>query len=334
MRFLQIGLGSMGKRRIRCLKRLGLGDITGFDMRGDRRKEAGDLYGISTTDKVSPELFKKFDAVIISTSPAHHLEYMKMSLASRRPTFIEASILPDGLAAIDRAAKKKKVFMAPSCTMMFHPAVKLIKAAVLGGKYGKLTDFSYHSGSYLPDWHPWEPLKGFFASQKKTGACKEIIPVELTWLCDIAGLPTRVVSLYGRTTDLGAPIDDTYVIGLKFRQGFGALIVDAVSRNLVRRLILNMERAQVIWHWENNWLDIYEAASKKWRRITFKLGKAEKGYNKSLAESMYLDEIRAFLKGIGSPGSYPNTLARDIGILGVLEKADEKYVPGRRKAGR
>jgi len=329
MRFLQIGLGSMGKRRIRCLQRLGFRDITGFDMRADRRDEAARLYGVATTDKVSSELFGLFDAVLISTSPAHHLEYMKMSVESRRPTFIEASILPEGLAAIDRAARKKNVFMAPSCTLMFHPAVKIIKAAVLGGKYGKLTDFSYHSGSYLPDWHPWEPLKGFFASQKKTGACKEIIPVELTWLCDIAGLPARVVSLYGRTTDIGAPIDDTYIIALKFRQGFGALIVDAVSRNAVRRLILNMERGQVIWHWENDWLDIYEASSRKWKRVTFKLGKAEKGYNKSIAESMYLDEIRAFVKGLGNRALYPNTLAKDLGVLSILEKADKKYGPKR-----
>ncbi len=329
MRLLQVGLGSMGKRRIRCLKRLGFGAITGFDMRGDRRREARGLYDIVTVDKVSPELFKKFDAVIISTPPDHHLEYMKMSLASRRPTFIEASILPAGLAAIDRAARKKRVFMAPSCTMMFHPAVKLIKAAVTGGKYGKLTDFSYHSGSYLPDWHPWEPLKGFFASRKKTGACKEIIPVELTWLCDIAGVPAQVVSLYGRTTDIGAPIDDTYIIGLKFKQGLGALIVDAVSRNAVRRLILNMEQGQIIWDWENDWLDIFDPASKKMRRMTFKLGKAERGYNKNIAESMYLDEMRAFVKGVGAPGSYPNTLAKDIGILNILEKADKKYGPKR-----
>ena len=40
MKFLQIGLGSMGKRRIRCLQALGETGIVAFDPREDRREEA------------------------------------------------------------------------------------------------------------------------------------------------------------------------------------------------------------------------------------------------------------------------------------------------------
>jgi len=40
MKFLIIGLGSMGKRRIRCLKIIGFNDIIGYDLRKDRREEA------------------------------------------------------------------------------------------------------------------------------------------------------------------------------------------------------------------------------------------------------------------------------------------------------
>jgi threonine dehydrogenase-like Zn-dependent dehydrogenase len=42
--FLVVGLGSMGKRRIRNLKSLGYNDIVGFDKRADRRQEAKKLY--------------------------------------------------------------------------------------------------------------------------------------------------------------------------------------------------------------------------------------------------------------------------------------------------
>ena len=47
MRFLVIGLGSMGKRRIRCLKYLGEKDIIGFDVRQERCDEATSRYGIN-----------------------------------------------------------------------------------------------------------------------------------------------------------------------------------------------------------------------------------------------------------------------------------------------
>ena len=40
MRFLIVGLGSMGKRRIRNLRALGETEIAGFDPRPERRDEA------------------------------------------------------------------------------------------------------------------------------------------------------------------------------------------------------------------------------------------------------------------------------------------------------
>ena len=40
LRVLQVGLGSMGKRRIRNLQELGIKDIIGFDPKEERRKEA------------------------------------------------------------------------------------------------------------------------------------------------------------------------------------------------------------------------------------------------------------------------------------------------------
>ena len=45
MIFLVIGLGSMGKRRVRCLQTLQIKDIIGFDLREDRRLEAKNKYG-------------------------------------------------------------------------------------------------------------------------------------------------------------------------------------------------------------------------------------------------------------------------------------------------
>ena len=45
MKFLIIGLGSMGKRRIRNLQYLGYSKIFGFDLNEDRRQEAVNKYG-------------------------------------------------------------------------------------------------------------------------------------------------------------------------------------------------------------------------------------------------------------------------------------------------
>lgn len=324
MKFLQIGLGSMGKRRVRCLQALGHKDVVGFDPREDRRAEAQKLYGIRTVARADASAIAAADAVLISTPPDSHLEYIKACLKQRKPAFIEASVILKGLPGAARAARAGRVPMCPSCTLSFHPAIKLIRELVEGGKYGRFANFSYHSGQYLPDWHPWEKVKDFYVSRKETGGGREIVPFELTWLCEVFGLPVKVAACYGPTMDVGAAIDDTYALALKFRRGIGSLIVDVAARRAVRQLVINLERGQIKWNWEDKFLEVYDAKSGKLARRAFSLGKAAKGYNKNIAEDMYIDEIRAFVKAARREGAFPNTLEKDIEVLKVLYRAEGK----------
>ena len=75
MNFLIVGLGSMGKRRIRCLKTLGykINDIAGFDVREDRRKETEQKDGIKTYSDIENALeAEKPSAFVISVPPDFH----------------------------------------------------------------------------------------------------------------------------------------------------------------------------------------------------------------------------------------------------------------------
>ena len=69
MKILQVGLGSMGKRRIRNLLSLGYKDITGFDLREDRRKESKSTYNIRNISNLKPNVLADTDTLIVSTPP-------------------------------------------------------------------------------------------------------------------------------------------------------------------------------------------------------------------------------------------------------------------------
>ena len=319
MKFLQVGLGSMGKRRIRCLKKLGHESIIGFDPREDRRAEAEKLYGIQTIASLANLGPLGIDALIISTPPDRHRDGIKLALELRKPVFVEAGILLEGTAEARALARKRKVLIAPSCTLRFHPAIKQIKAIVRGGRYGKLTNFSYHCGQYLPDWHPWEKVTDFYVSKKETGGCREIVPFELTWLFDIVGFPKRARGFLGETMDVGAVIDDTYVLAMEFaQQAYGTLIVDVTSRYAIRTLILNMEKGQIQWHWDEGILKLYDARTKKWEIVPLPRGKSAKGYNKNIIEDIYIEEIAAFIAAARGKAKFPNQFEDDIAILKFL----------------
>ncbi|MBP7653500.1 Gfo/Idh/MocA family oxidoreductase [Candidatus Dependentiae bacterium] len=322
MKFLVIGLGSMGKRRIRCLKSLGYSNISGFDLRKDRVSESLEKYEINFLQSINDEQIKKFDALIISTPPDNHLDYLKLAVKNKIPVFVEASVILAGLNELKEAALKNNVFIAPSCTLKFHPVIKEIMKIVKSKRYGSITNFSYHSGQYLPDWHPWEKVTDYYVSKKETGGCREIVPFELTWLTEIIGFPEKIFSCYGKTMNVGADIDDTYAISMKCRDCFGVLIVDVTSRFGVRNLVINFELAQIQWRWDDGYFKLFESEENRWIIYNQPEYSAAQGYNKNIIEQMYIDEISSFINGIPNPENYPNSLSNDIKILELLDKIE------------
>ena len=322
MKALIVGLGSMGKRRIRCLKSLGHEDILAYDPREDRRAEAEEKYQVKTTGKLDAGILGKTDVIIISTPPQHHNQYIKLAIENKKPAFVEASVILEGLKELDNLAKKARVLIAPSCTLRFYPPIKDIKSIVASGKYGKVTNFTFHSGQYLPDWHPWEAVKDFYVGNKETGGCREIIPFELTWLTDIVGYPKKIASFYGKTMDVGADIDDTYLISMDFGGTFGMMTVDVVSRYAIRSLILNMEHGQILWRWDEGVVKLYDSTNKRWINYNSPQGQAAVGYNQNITENMYIEELGLFIQAVNGGSPFPNSLEEDIKILELLHKLE------------
>jgi predicted dehydrogenase len=325
MNFLIIGLGSMGKRRIRCLKALGCDNhVSGFDIRPERRKEARELYKIPVIEDIKKVSFTDFDCLIISVPPDKHSEYIKIAINNKIPAFVEASVNIEDLEELSQLAKEAGVFIAPSCTMVFHPAIKDIKRILQSGEFGRITNFSYHSGQYLPDWHPWEKVSEYYVSNRETGGGREIVPFELTWIVDVIGYPKNITGFFGKTADVGADIDDTYVISMDFGMCLGTLTVDVVSRFATRSLILNLEKAQILWNWNEHQVKIYDAINQRWISYQNPKGTSVTGYNKNIIDDMYIEELKSFVDCVMNKQMYPNSLDKDIAVLKILNRVEGK----------
>lgn len=322
MKALVIGLGSMGRRRIRCLQALGVAAICGFDARADRREAAAREYGVETRESLAATDISQFDAVVISTPPDQHHGYIGWAIDAGRPCFVEASVIADPLPALLARARRQNVLVAPSCTLRFHPAIRDIKEVVASGRYGRVCNFSYHCGQYLPDWHPWEKVSDYYVSNPATGGAREIVPFELTWLVDALGWPCKATGVRLKTTDVGADIDDTYVAVLQFPGFAGSLVVDVVARKAVRRLTLNLERASLSWDWDEGVVRVYEAASGRTIEFHQPAAGAHAGYHQNIGEAMYIAEIGSFLAAAAGGASFPHSLEDDIRVLDLLKSIE------------
>ena len=326
--FLVVGLGSMGKRRIRNLQHLGEWQITGFDPRPDRREEAQRAYGVSVVDQLDIALNWDVDAMIISTPPDLHKSYMEAALDHGLHFFSEAGIPEAGLQELGARAEREGLVAAPSCTLRFHPSIKKIKSLIDADAIGKVHAMTYHSGQYLPDWHPWESIKTFYAGRRETGGCREIVPFELVWLTWILGEIREVMCLKGQVGDLGVDIDDVYQVLMRFGSGtLGHLLVDVLARRPTRVCRFVGAHGVIEWDYMAGKVWLFEAGSENASIFQEPAGITRQGYHAK--EDMYIQEMAAFLGAIKGGSAFPHHLAADAEVLDILlaaEKSAEKGI--------
>jgi predicted dehydrogenase len=321
MRFLIVGLGSMGKRRIRNLRALKLDDVVGFDTQGERRSEAQRQLGVDVATSFEEGLSKRPDALIISTPPDRHLPYAMEAARRDIHFFMEASVLLDGMDTLISECKDRRIVAAPSSTMRFHPSIQTMKRLVDENAIGKILSINYHSGQYLPDWHPWEDYRKYYVSRKETGGCREIVAFELSWITWLLGSVERVSCMKGKLSRLEADIDDIYQMLLEFHEGaIGSVQVDVISRVPYRSLKMIGEEGVIVWDWSKRVVSVYNTSSEGWKNYLQEKGRVVEGY--VMEDDMYVEEMRHFIGAIEGKHQYMYSLEDDHKILELLYAAE------------
>jgi predicted dehydrogenase len=330
-RILVVGLGSMGKRRIRNLVRLGVDRIVGFDPRADRRDEAAAKYGIETVTSFEQGLAIGPDACVISTPPDFHTVYALEAARRGISFFTEAGVLDEGIDELEREVARHDVVAAPSCTARYYPGPQTIRRRVAEGSIGTPHTFMYHSGQWLPDWHPWEDYRDFYASRRATGACREIVPFELAWLTHIFGDVVAVQAFKGKLSQLDADIDDVYQGLYAFSSGVhGMMQVDVLARAPVRHFRLIGSDGTVEWNAIANEVRLFRAGVADWETVSLARGTVEAQYVQWSAEEPYVEEMRDFLSAVRGEQPWVHSLDADRQLLRALYAAEESAVCGER----
>ena len=234
MKAFVVGLGSMGKRRVRNLRRLGIKAIVGTDIRADRRNEAAEKYGISAVPDFAAGMAADPDVVIVSTPPNLHLGYARDAVSAGKHVFTEFSWTedPSELDRLDAHCAAAGVVGAPSCTQRFQESVRRMRGLVGEQTIGQVIFLLFHSGQWAPDWHPWEPITDFYLGHKAMGGGREQVSFELDWIRWVMGPVADVSAVARKMTTLPADIDDLYQITLGFQSSaVGTVTVDMIQRS-------------------------------------------------------------------------------------------------------
>lgn len=321
MKFLVVGSGSMGKRRIRLLKE-NYEDITliGVDLNIDRCAEIKELFNIKTYSNLEEAItFEKPDAALICTSPIYHSEIILNCLKKNLNVFTEINLISDNYDEIIKISKEKNLKLFLSSTFLYRNEIKyIIEKANNSGKLA----YSYHVGQYLPDWHPWESYKDFFVADKRTNGCRELMAIELPWIVKAFGDIKEVKVIRNNITNLKLDYFDNYMIMFQHENGnVGSLNVDIASRKATRSLEVYNEELHIKWEGTPETLYDYNFEDKDFEKInTYESIQRDNKYVSNIIENAYLSEITTFIKYIkGDENNIIHTFEDDYKIIKVID---------------
>ena len=319
MNIIVIGLGSMGKRRIRLIKKIDPTiSIFGIDSREDRRDEVSKLYSIRTYSSIE-NIDGGVDVAFICTSPLSHANLINECLNKRINVFTEINLVNDMYDDNIKLAHDNNLILFLSSTMLYKREMQKIREICSPVKQ---YNYIYHVGQYLPDWHPWETYNDYFISNKRTNGCREIMAIELPWIVNLFGKVVSKNVIKSKITKLNIDYNDNYIIQLEHENGNkGVLIVDVVSPKAVRKLEIYSEDKYISWNGTPDSLIEYDKSNK--RDVSYCLyddvDKVE-GYSELIVENAYEEEIRAFLNAIrGDKKDILHTFEKDKEILNLID---------------
>ena len=321
---IQIGVGSMGKRRIRNLNHLGFQNIDCFDIKSERVQFAAEKYSVRPIFDDNKIKWSEYSHIIISTPPDVHMHYAKIGVENGLNTFVEASVTIDNMREVISLYnhRKKNFLLSPSCTMRFDPIVKKTKEIIDSNILGKTLSINHYFGQYLPNWHPYESINDFYVSKKETGAAREIVPFDLVYLIWLFGDITQYNGYTKNTGHLGIGIDDIYCFNaVTADNAMLQMTIEVLSRVPIRETKVILENGYILLDIVKGVVSVFESNTQSWKY--FKRNELSETFS---SEEMYVKELSCFMEASLGKGNFPYTMEQDLKILETLEHIENKSI--------
>jgi len=323
MSFLIAGLGSVGKRHLRNLRRLGISDIR--LLRHSRPAEQDpELAGVPTYYDIQSALADRPAAVIVANATAAHMEVALPAARAGCHLFLEKPISHNaaGVGDLLDLEKKYKVVIATGFQFRFHPSLREMKRWLDSSCIGPLVSVQAYWGEYLPEWHPWEDYRISYAGRRELGG-----GVVLT-LCHpfdyLRWLVGEVDTVYARTASRsGLEIDteDTAVITLEFANGtLGTVCLDYAQRDPDHRLAIIGRNGSIRWNYQSGIATLFLGEPYDWQEF-----KPAVEFERN---TMFLDEMADFIDAVRNQRQPACSLRDGISALRIalaaLHSAEHK----------
>jgi predicted dehydrogenase len=259
-------------------------------------------------------------ALLISTPPQSHDEFVTLALEHGLHHFCEANIWTQNPQYVARKSAEQKLVSAPSSSLYFLPAVVEL-GRMIREELGDLHGYQMALNTYMPDWHPSEGPE-YYARNRNTAAGREMVPFELLWLNAVFGRPKDVLGLVTRGGKLPGVVEDTWSLQMRLEGGVSAqLMVLMGCPGSLRQGWCFGGAGQVFF-------DLFSGEIRREYRNGPTDGR-NFGAMKDVLESTYFREINTFVDAVAGCGTWPQTYEASAWATAALAAAESSSELGR-----
>ena len=262
-KILVVGYGSIGKRHVKNL--LKFSDVcviicTKQKLKSEKRK----IFFHSIKECLN----EKPTMAFITNESSYHIKTAIKLAGSNLHLFIEKPLsnsLSETLI-LKKLINERKLITQLGCNLRFYPPFKKIKKLVDNQIVGKPISVQVETGSFLPDWHPYENYRKGYAAKKELGGGILLTAIhEIDYLYWIFGKISEVSSITGKFSNLKINTDDLSVSLIKFKNNIiGEIHLDYFQRPFFKSCKIKCSKGIIHWNSESNLVKIYNSNLKKW----------------------------------------------------------------------
>lgn len=306
MKILLIGLGSIGQRHLRNLKKLykqseffAYRTLKRDFILNNNNKITGDdiikKYNIHQIYNFNEILKYNFDAVFINTPSSKHLDYFDLLLKKDFNIFIEKPLTDESSKArvfLKKISKYNNRKIMIGHQLRFNKCLLEIRNIIKKKIIGDICGANIYHGENIKNFHIYEDYKNIYAAKKSLGGGVILSQIhEIDYCCFLFGLPSAVYATGGKYSKLKIDVEDYVNILFKYKAKGGNkfsvnMTLDYLQNPKKRELFITGSKGSLKWDYYKDEivLKFYNGKSKK---ISFKL----KDRN-----DLFLREVKYFIE--------------------------------------
>lgn len=269
-RILIAGLGSIGRRHLKNLLRIGQHELLGYRTRSAPVDDAPELPVFTDLTKA---LSTHPDLVIVATPTARHLSVALPAARAGCHLYIEKPLSHswDGVDELVKEIQGRGLLSMMGFDLRFDPGLCKVKELLEEGLIGRVVSLQAQVGQYLPDWHPWEDYrKGISASSEMGGGVILDLIHELDYVTWLLGPVSELACFAGHVSNLEIQTEDTAAILLQFENGaIGTVHLDYLQRTPSRTCRVIGEEGTILWDYHAQQVRWYKAGKDEWEEFAY-----------------------------------------------------------------